>query len=212
MIDVALKSYISLGGGVDSTALLLWLRDQGINPEPIFVDHGGDYPHTYQYIEYLQGKGFEITILKPEISILDYCERDHVFPMRRWRWCTDRFKLTPMRKYMKTPAICYIGISAYEKRRIARFSACKSGVFNAFPLSCVNLSREDLIAFISTHGLAVPKKSGCFICPMASKKEISAMKREHPDLYKIRVHLELNQKRKTPPENLPFFLEEADRN
>ena len=45
-----MKEYLSFGGGVNSTALMLLLLDEGIEFESVFVNHGGDYPETYEYV------------------------------------------------------------------------------------------------------------------------------------------------------------------
>lgn len=43
---------VCYGGGVDSTAMLIKLRDQGIIPRFIgFADVGGEKPETYEYVE-----------------------------------------------------------------------------------------------------------------------------------------------------------------
>ena len=60
-----MKQYISFGGGVNSTALLLLLTDRGEEFETVFVNHGGDYPETYEYVDYLRDQGFEITEVIP---------------------------------------------------------------------------------------------------------------------------------------------------
>jgi len=39
-----MKNYLSHGMGVNSTALMLLLADEGIEFESVFVYHGGDYP------------------------------------------------------------------------------------------------------------------------------------------------------------------------
>jgi len=41
-----MRKYLSHGVGVNSTALMLLLEDEGVEFESVFVDHGGDYPET----------------------------------------------------------------------------------------------------------------------------------------------------------------------
>jgi 3'-phosphoadenosine 5'-phosphosulfate sulfotransferase (PAPS reductase)/FAD synthetase len=43
--------FASLSGGKDSTALGLWLRAQGVQFTPVFMDTGWEHPVTYEYIE-----------------------------------------------------------------------------------------------------------------------------------------------------------------
>jgi 3'-phosphoadenosine 5'-phosphosulfate sulfotransferase (PAPS reductase)/FAD synthetase len=52
------RRYLSFGGGVNSTALLLLMADEGMEFETVFVNHGGDYPETYAYVELLRERGY----------------------------------------------------------------------------------------------------------------------------------------------------------
>ena len=58
-----MRNYLSFGGGVNSVALYLYLRDMGTEFEAVFVDHGGDYPGTYDYVKMFSEK-YPLTILK----------------------------------------------------------------------------------------------------------------------------------------------------
>lgn len=49
-----MKKYLSFGGGVNSVAMMLMLLDQKDDFEAIFVDHGTDWPETYEYFEMFQ--------------------------------------------------------------------------------------------------------------------------------------------------------------
>ncbi len=43
---------VSYGAGVDSTAMVVWMRNSGYRPEAIlFADTGGEKPETYAFIE-----------------------------------------------------------------------------------------------------------------------------------------------------------------
>ena len=57
-----MKNIISLSGGKDSTAMLLWaLEKETPNLEVVFCDTGNEHPLTYEYIEYL-GRRLQIEI------------------------------------------------------------------------------------------------------------------------------------------------------
>ncbi len=91
-----MRNYLSFGGGVNSTAMMLMLLEQGIEFEAVYVDHGGDWPETINYILMLQHKGYKITILNPDVpwgNLYKYSWHYHMIPSRRKRWCTDRFKV-----------------------------------------------------------------------------------------------------------------------
>jgi len=51
-----MKNYLSFGGGVNSVALYLYLLDQKVEFEAVFVDHGTDWPETYDYVEMFKKK------------------------------------------------------------------------------------------------------------------------------------------------------------
>lgn len=52
-----MKNYLSFGGGVNSVAMYLIMLDDGMIPgdstngfEAVYVDHGGDWPETLEYV------------------------------------------------------------------------------------------------------------------------------------------------------------------
>ena len=63
--------YLSYGGGVGSTALLLTKLSQieSGKIEPVFINHGADWPETYEYIKYIQDTlKIKITQIKANIE------------------------------------------------------------------------------------------------------------------------------------------------
>lgn len=190
-----MKQYLSHGGGVNSTALMLLLEKQGVEFESIFVDHGGDYPHTYEYVKYLQENGYPITVLTPFVegcsTIEEYCLKKGMKPLRIMRWCTSKFKLRIMRDYVQSPSIMYIGIDSGEKHRAYK-KPVKVGIENKYPLADRGINRERCEEIIERSGLAIPDKSCCWMCPFASKLEIEEMRRYDPELYARREKIIMN--------------------
>jgi hypothetical protein len=88
-----------------------------------------------------------------------------------------------------------IGFDAGEEHR-AKINHNK-GVENRYPLIEAGLNRDDCIKLIKSHGLEVPRKSGCFICPFQRVTEWKELRRKHPNLYCKAVTLEniCNEKR-----------------
>ena len=205
-----MKKYLSFGAGVNSTALLLLLKDRGEDFETIFVNHGTDLPETYEYVEYLRSKGFEITEIKPNFqgywNLYEYC-KDHKFlPSIYLRWCTYRFKLLPIWKYVKKPCIMYVGISYDERHRvIVKYRQREAkGIIPKYPLVEMRLTRLDCIRIIKKHGLKVPIKSGCWICPFQSKKQLLWLYLNHRDLYEKLKELEKIRGNKHTLKELPI--------
>ena len=184
--------YLSFGGGVNSTALLIYLEEKGEDFETIFVNHGGDWPETYKYVEYLREQGYEITEIIPNEAgcrtIIEYCYHYHIIPGIQRRFCTDHFKLRPINRYIERPCIMYIGVSFEEKKR-ARESG-KAGVKNMYPLVDEKITREACKELIKSNGLKVPPRSGCYFCPFISRADARKLKRLHPDLFQQVVQLE----------------------
>lgn len=191
-----MKKYLSFGGGVNSVAmLLLLLKEKGSYDEAIFVDHGADWPETYEYFnmlqEWLAENGHDqITVLSPDIGtvegqrfdrLFDYYEFKKNVPTRRYRDCTRRAKIAPIRKYVETPCFMLLGISDDEAHR-AKISTKKS-IENRYPLIEREISRDDCKKIIASSGLPVPIRSGCFCCPFQRKSQFRTLRRKHPDLF-----------------------------
>ena len=74
-----MKNYLSFGAGVNSVALYLLMQDLGIQFEAVFVDHGGDWPETYEYVEYFVATGRPVTVLTPDYqgckTLLQFCKK-----------------------------------------------------------------------------------------------------------------------------------------
>ena len=195
--ETKLKQYLSFGGGVNSVAMTLYCLDKGWNFENVFVDHGTDWPETYEYLETFQSWLFKnghkpITVLRPRISgyqnLYDYCWHYKMVPSFMFRWCSDKFKVRSMLKYYKKPCISMIGFGINESKR-AKPSDVK-GVENKFPLIEAEMNREDCKKYIEKHGLPVPMKSGCFICPYQKVDGWVRLESKHPDLFQKAVQLE----------------------
>ena len=195
--------YLSFGAGVNSTALLLLLKDEGYEFETVFADTGVEWPETYEYIEYLRSKGFEIKVIKPTVegrfnSLYDYCLHYKILPSIHWRWCTYKFKLRPLWKYFKKPCVVYIGISYDERHRALPngkyFSKREANLVRRikvkYPLIEWRLTRRDCARIIKEHGLKLPSKSGCWICPFQTKKQLLRLQTLHPELFKKLIELE----------------------
>lgn len=61
-----MKDYLSMGFGVNSVALYLLMEKLNMEFEAVFVDHGGDWPETYEYADYFIATGRPVTILQPQ--------------------------------------------------------------------------------------------------------------------------------------------------
>lgn len=198
--------FLSFGVGVQSTALLL----TGIYDEIIFADTQGEHPETYEYLQayvlpYVKEKGIKFTVLDTPVSdsknfeatrsLEEFCLRRRMTPSRMQRWCTERFKISRIAKYIKDsghkPATAVMGISWDEMHRM-HTSHSRAYSFE-YPLVDKHLTREDCRQTIIKQGWPVPPKSGCFYCPFKSLSGWKVLYQNHPELYNRARNLEESQ-------------------
>ena len=163
---------------------MILLKNQGIEFEAVFTDHGGDYPETYEYVNMIQGKRYPITILNCkiyELDLYDYSYKYKILPSRWQRWCTDKFKLTPLYEYFEKHCVVYIGMDAGEPKRAK--PSRDSDIYNEFPLIVEGLDRKGCEDYIKKAGLPVPRKSGCYFCPFQSVKNFTTLRDSEPELW-----------------------------
>jgi 3'-phosphoadenosine 5'-phosphosulfate sulfotransferase (PAPS reductase)/FAD synthetase len=186
-----------MGMGINSIAMLLDALDHNMDyTEACYVDHGTDWPETIAYLwffqDWLKEHGHkQITVLYPDVEptektegfdkLIDYCEYKKIIPSMMFRWCTDKFKVQVLTKYYKKPCFNMLGIDWGERHR-AKLNTYK-GVENRFPLIESEMDRDDCKNLIERHGLPLPMKSGCYICPFQKNSDWKKLRRKHPDLF-----------------------------
>ncbi len=190
-----MAAYWSYGGGVNSTAgIILTLTDDRFAElrdglRIVFADTGAEMPETLCYMRYFDKWLHERYGLRIEMvsagSLIDYCNKYQIVPSWKHRWCTDRFKLTPLRKWEQANDItlCLVGIDAGEQHRANRIKAHKQVTMKRFPLIEADVDREGCEAIIRNAGLEMPEKSGCWICPYAPKRRWQDLRTHRPDLF-----------------------------
>ena len=209
-----MKNYLSFGGGVNSVAMMLYLLDEGWDFEAVFVNHGTDWPETYEYLdmfqEWLKDNGHKpITVLKPEVTgfwnLYDYCWHYRIVPNSLYRWCTDKFKVRVMKGYYKVPCFALIGFDMDESHR-AKLKPV-DGHENRFPLLEAEMNRNDCKEYIRKKGLSMPRKSGCYICPFMKVGNWKELRMRHPGLFCKAVELEKREMDyRTSKGKKPYFL------
>jgi len=197
--------YLSFGAGVNTTALLL-LYPEVYYDEVIFADTGAELPKTYEYIDeyvkpFLKDIGIKFTVVrgneKGMSSLEEYCIYYKIVPSMQVRWCTEKFKLDPIAKYLKKtkkgdeyPIIALLGITYEEKDRIKESPYLWQ--VNEYPLVQRKLTRQDSIRIIRSYGWSVPPRSGCFFCPFQSSVQLRFLYLHYPELYERAIRLEEN--------------------
>lgn len=221
---------ISLGAGVQSTALLVLAAQREIDfPLAIFANVGDDsenpatidYMHEYA-IPYAAANGIELVTVRHEKETLyqkTMRQSGVSIPMRlpntgapAARGCTRDFKVAPIARELKRrgatrnePATVALGISIDEWHRM-KDSTVAHEVF-AYPLVDRRMDRAACEAVIVAAGLPVPPKSSCWFCPWTSPTRWRSMMRNDPDTFARAVQFERDVNAK--PGGLTVWLTDA---
>lgn len=208
---------VSFGGGTNSTAMLIEMRDRGIVPDLIlFADTGGERPYTYAHIDDMQkwliaNQFPEITIVKKVdfngdiLTLEDDCLRKKMLPSVAYgfKTCSQKYKAQPQEKYLNNhpqsvaawkagaKVTKWIGFDAGEPHRAAKDYTCNKYEYK-YPLIEWGIDREKCVAIIRNEGLPAPHKSSCFFCPNSRPSEIREMAALHPELMERAIRMESN--------------------
>lgn len=213
---------VSLGGGTNSTALLVGLLERGERPDYIlFADTGGEHARTYQHLEDVRGWceriGFpppvHVTNADPggerhgHASLEDECLRNVTLPSLAFgfKGCSAKWKRQPMDRYLSAQddvqaewdqgrkVTRMIGIDAGESHRSQALEDSDDPKWDyRRPLVDWDWGRDECLDAIRRAGLHQPGKSACWFCPAAKKREVVALAEEHPELFARAVAMEDN--------------------
>lgn len=188
-----MKTFIAFSGGVESTAMCLLY---GKGATAVFTDTGSEHAFMYQRIDRVEAAlkefhsgDFSLIRLKASVTakgekvdtLTGYVERMLYFPSSGDRFCTSRFKISPLDKFLKEQgeAELLIGLNADETDREGNHGLL-SNVKYRYPLQDDGYTRQDCIDLLEKNGLkpdfpAYMRRGGCIFCPFKSKKEYAAM-------------------------------------
>ena len=161
----------------------------------VFADTGGEHPETYEWIKkldsYLKKKGMKIHTVAKEEMLFDYYKRKKIIPLRKFRFCTARWKVQVIEKFLKKEyngeeIITLIGYTIEEMKRKERLTSDR-----ITPLIDLGYTREDCIQEIKKYGFKIiPRKSGCYFCVFQGKKEWKKLYQNYPELFRKALFLE----------------------
>lgn len=193
---------ISFGGGVNSIAMTILLVNEGWQGPIVFADTGGEWPETYCYIDYFEynflfRRSLGINRLRPgskyhrskaDVSLEEYCLENGLVPLVFARWCTDRWKVTPLLNWRREHSFqkMSLAIAAEESHR------AKPRPYRDYPLVERGIDRDGCKKIIQDQGLELPRRSNCFFCPfqrMSSWRDLWTL---HPDLFERAAAMERN--------------------
>lgn len=199
--------YISLGGGVQSTALVLMAVEGYFGTVPkaaLFADLGWERNGFYQHLEKLTKAvaPFPIITLKPGniredilaegmewASMPLYTRNSKGVPAMLPRQCSYEYKIVPIRRYVrdelndpsrkKRPGAVemWLGISTDEALRMK--DSTTNYIVHRYPLIEQGISRDDCNAYLKERGWEVAR-SACIGCPYTSGADWADMRANRP--------------------------------
>lgn len=198
------KYILSYGGGINSSALFFYLID---NHKPIdlliFADTGEESKSTYNAVERmkLECKKHSIefvTVQSTYGKLYDYYFSHKTVPSMMRRDCTSKFKVAPIRQYIRARYgkqqrfIMYIGIAVDEFTRMT-MSDVKYIVYT-YPFCDAKLTRQDNINILQQHKFPA-SKSGCVGCIYNKKSNWIKLLREDPKEFDRWLLLDVQNRR-----------------
>ena len=207
---------VAYGLGVDSTAMLIGMKQLGLRPDLIlFADTGNEKPDTYYYApifqQWLRDAGFpQFEVVRYEPKFADYdtlygnCWQNETLPSLAFgrKSCSIKWKREPQDRYVRKWELALeawdagmkvrklIGFDAGEGYRRYGDAGDDPQYDYWYPLMEWGWTREHCKKVIAEAGLPVPTKSACFFCPAMKKPEIVQLAAESPDLFVQSLALE----------------------
>jgi 3'-phosphoadenosine 5'-phosphosulfate sulfotransferase (PAPS reductase)/FAD synthetase len=203
-----MKYIISISGGKDSTALLLWaLNNLTEDPSneiiPVFCDTGWEHKDTYEYLKYLEKElNIKIIRLQNELGgMREVALHKGFMPNRIMKYCTSELKIKPFKKFIYEnfvskgiDFITLVGVRREESKSRADYECFavvketyKRKVFYVKTLMPLAYWTEDRVFdYIKDNGLEVnplykrgSKRVGCYPCVNANKYELQMLEPEY---------------------------------
>jgi len=174
---------VAFSGGKDSTALALLYPDA----TPVFTDTKWEHRQVYDHIEKFERvTGRQVVKIVNEKypgGIPEYIKHSNFFPNHGARYCTDKFKIQPMNRYLsdKLPAELLIGLRADEpeESRPGNLSEIE-GLTIRYPMRERGIKLANVLRICLEYDLlprypAYMARGGCMGCFYKRKAQVTAM-------------------------------------
>lgn len=213
-------TYLSLGAGVQSTALYI-LAAQGRYGVPradvaVFADTGDEPEHVYRQLAALEEWGLKnggAPIVRVSagmalseamkvrwVPIPAFTQSDTREGMLR-RQCTKEFKVVPIQRYIKEQVLGrprgypvkqrVRSMMGFSAEEVFRMKPSREKwITSSYPLVDANLYRSHCVRIVEDAGLGTPRKSACVYCPFHSDRYWAEMKRDDPAAFQKAVDVD----------------------
>lgn len=202
-------TYLSLGAGVQSSALLVLSCTDDRIPKPdvaIFADTGDEPEYVMTYLDTLKeyGRGYGVDVVTAQKGILsEYSLKpDSFVPVPLYlkhhdgsdgllrRQCTLHYKINPINQKVRQ----LLGYKPRQRMKhtvramlgistdeMQRMKESRTKwVTNCWPLIDLGIARKDCYGIVEKAGLPRPEKSACVYCPYRSDQDWANMKKSNP--------------------------------
>lgn len=216
-----MKHIVCFSGGKDSTALVLWAKENLLEFTAVFCDTGWEHPITYAYVEEINQQllGGSLVTLKSEKysgGMRDLVKIKGRVPSARARFCTDNLKVQPMIAWLKTiddDLTVYQGIRRDESESRSRMpQSCWDDSYEAqVERPLFDWTAAQCFALMAEKGvkpnplyLMGAGRVGCFPCVLVNHRELKALSANLPEVRERIAELEkISGRTFFPPNYIP---------
>lgn len=200
-VELPRKNIVSFSGGKDSTALILWAKENLDDFISVWMDTGWEHPITYGYVDYIDQELLDGKLIRLKSSKYDGFEdlalKKKRVPSTKARFCTQKLKLEPLIEFFDTlrddyEIHNYVGIRADEsfsrsKMPKKNFDLDYYGCWIHRPL--IKWTAQDTFDLMKKHGVESNplykmgmKRVGCMPCIMANHTDMKSIIRQFPEV------------------------------
>jgi hypothetical protein len=219
---------VAYGMGVDSTAMLVLMRNQDIIPDVIlFADTGDEKPETYAYLDTIQQWLYHndmpaVRVVKNQSklysSLGENCLINRTLPSLAFgkKGCSDKWKIQVQNTWCRNnrPDFALAWAHELKVRKLIGYDGspadCRRSKIKddneytySYPLRDAGIQREQLKEIIASVGLPVPMKSACTFCPANKRDEIIAQIESNPEAIAVALRMEVNAEKRTQEDRTP---------
>jgi 3'-phosphoadenosine 5'-phosphosulfate sulfotransferase (PAPS reductase)/FAD synthetase len=199
---------VQFSGGKDSTALVLWARENLPEFTAVFCDTGWEHPLTYAYIQHINetvlgGKLVTVKSEKYPGGMRELVIKKQMVPNHRMRFCTEELKVLPFAAWMNDQcfdeATVYQGIRAGESPGRAKMARrvweplyeawIERPLFAWAPKQVFEMHERHNVKPNPLYRLGAARV-GCFPCIMTGHAELRRVSASLPELWERIAEIE----------------------
>jgi 3'-phosphoadenosine 5'-phosphosulfate sulfotransferase (PAPS reductase)/FAD synthetase len=217
-----MRNIVCFSGGKDSTALLLWAKENLPEFTAVFCDTGWEHPLTYAYVEEVNQtllSGNLVYLRSDQYANMEECWIDHhMFPNNQARFCTEDMKIVPLHKFIEAQedeVTTYQGVRADESHKRGRMREeewvdAAGGYWMKRPI--FRWTAEQVFAFMAERGVPPNplykmgmSRVGCWPCIHANLRDMKAYLHSTPEIKDRLIEQEKKMREKTGAHDRTFF-------